>query len=253
MTMPAIEKLGPSTLNRKWRLEVNTGTTDAPVWTPVRGRSEFQPTQEPTMQDDSDMDSDGWKSQSVTAQAWGATFKVFRKVDNVDETTYDAGQEYLRLAANEMGVDNSVEVRWYEGAPGGPRVEAYQGDAAVSWSPDGGGMDGFDVVTVTLAGQGRRTSIAHPYPNAATAPTVSSLDPVGGALAGGTLVTIHGSHFTAATAVKFGATDAGDFNVVDDSRIEAVSPAGSAGPVDVTVTTAAGTSATSAATKFTYA
>lgn len=165
MTMPAIEKLGPSTLNRKWRLEVDTtGGSATPTWVAIRGRSEFQPTQEPTMQDDSDMDSEGWKSQSVTAQSWGLTFKVFRKVDNTDETTYDAGQEFLRLAAAQMGVDNSVHVRWYEAAPGGPRVEAYEGDAAVSWSPDGGGMDGFDVVTVTLAGQGKRDAIAHPYP-----------------------------------------------------------------------------------------
>lgn len=168
MTMPAIEKLGPSTLNRKWRLEVQTGTdatTQAPTWTPVRGRSEFQPGQEPTLQDDSDFDSDGWKSQSVTAQAWSLSFKVFRKT-TTDGTAYDAGQEFLRLAAGEMGVDNSVHVRYFEAEPGGPRVEAYEGDAAVSWSPDGGGMDAFDVVSVTLTGQGKRAAIAHPFPTA---------------------------------------------------------------------------------------
>lgn len=165
MTVPAIEQLGPSTLNRKWRLDVQTGqdaTTQEPIWTPVRGRTEFQSAQEPTLQDDSDMDGDGWKSQSVTAQAWSLAFKLARKVDPSDETTYDAGQEALRLAANEMGVENAVHVRWYEMAPGGPRVEAYEGDAAVSWSPDGGGMDAFDFVSVTLTGQGRRVQIAHP-------------------------------------------------------------------------------------------
>lgn len=169
MTMPAIEKLGPTTLNRKWRLEVQTGvdtTTQEPVWTPVRGRSEFQPAVEPTLQEDSDFDSEGYKSQSVTALSWSLAFKVFRKVDAADETTYDAGQEFLRLAAAQMGVDNSVHVRWFEAAPGGPRVEAYEGDAAVSWSPDGGGMDAFDVVSVTLTGQGKRDEIAHPYPGA---------------------------------------------------------------------------------------
>lgn len=165
MTVPAIEQLGPSTLNRKWRLEVQTGvdtTTQEPVWTPVRGRTEFQPAQEPTLQDDSDMDGDGYKSQTVTAQQWSLAFKVVRKVDSADETTYDPGQEALRLAANEMGVENSVHVRWYEMAPGGPRVEAYEGNAAVSWSPDGGGMDALDMVSVTLTGQGKRQQIAHP-------------------------------------------------------------------------------------------
>lgn len=257
MSMPAIEKLGPTTLNRKWRLDVNTGTAAAPIWTPVRGRSDFQPAQDPTLQEDSDFDSDGWKSQSVTAQAWSLNFKVFRKVDASSPTAYDAGQEFLRLAAAQMGVANSVTVRWYEGTTGsGPRVEAYQGTATVSWSPDGGGMDGFDTVSVALTGQGARLSITHPYPNTAAAPVVGSLAPAGGGIAGGTLVVINGSRFTGVTgaaSVKFGTTNATDYTVVSDSRIDAVAPAHAAGQVDVTVTNGTGTSATSAGSKYTYA
>lgn len=162
MTVPAVEQLGATTLNRMWRVEVNTGDDTTPVWTPVRGRTEFQPAQEPTLQDDSDFDGDGWKSQTVTAQAWSLAFKVARKVDETDNTTYDAGQEALRLASNEMGVANDVHVRWYELDPDGPRVEAYEGHAAVSWSPDGGAMDALNLVSVTLTGKGRREQIAHP-------------------------------------------------------------------------------------------
>jgi hypothetical protein len=55
------------------------------------------------------------------------------------------------------------------------------------------------------------------------------------------------------TTVSFGENAASDVNVVSPTQITAVSPAGSAGVVDVTVTTATGKSATSTADKFTYA
>jgi uncharacterized protein YkwD len=81
---------------------------------------------------------------------------------------------------------------------------------------------------------------------------VTSISPNGGPLAGGTTVTIDGGGFTNATSVKFGTSAAASFAVVNDSVITAVSPVHAAGMVDVTVTTAAGTSATSAADQFTY-
>lgn len=158
---PEVEPLGAATLNRDWRLEVNTGTTAVPVWTVVRGRTDFSPSLDTTLQDDSDMDSEGYKSQTVTALAWALTTKVVRKATLDDPPTYDPGQEKLRLAAQEMGPANSVEVRWMK--LGAVRTEAYKGFAAVAWAPDGGGMDGLDTATVTLTGQGQRTAIAHPY------------------------------------------------------------------------------------------
>ena len=83
-------------------------------------------------------------------------------------------------------------------------------------------------------------------------PAVSALSPAAGPAAGGTLVTISGSGFTGATAVKFGSAAATLFNVVSDSGISAVAPPGQAGSVDVTVTGPTGTSAISAGDKFTY-
>ena len=82
-------------------------------------------------------------------------------------------------------------------------------------------------------------------------PTVSSLGPSGGPVAGGTSVTIGGSGFTGASAVDFGTMPASSFTVNSDSSITTTAPAGS-GTVDVTVSTAAGTSATSTADQFTY-
>ena len=56
-----------STLARDWALQVNTGTAAEPNWIFVRGLSQFAPQSTPTMQDDSDIDNEGYKSQIATA------------------------------------------------------------------------------------------------------------------------------------------------------------------------------------------
>lgn len=88
--------------------------------------------------------------------------------------------------------------------------------------------------------------------SAAGQPVVTGISPAAGPVGGGTTVTITGSGFTAASAVSFGSVAAASFTVVSDTQITAGSPAGSAGAVHVTVVTAAGTSKTVAADKFTY-
>ncbi len=84
------------------------------------------------------------------------------------------------------------------------------------------------------------------------APSVTSVDPNTGSTAGGTAVTITGTNFTGATGVTFGATLATSFVVNSATSITATSPAEATGTVDVTVTTAGGTSATSSADQFSY-
>ena len=84
------------------------------------------------------------------------------------------------------------------------------------------------------------------------APTVTGVSPTSGSAAGGTQVTITGTSFTGAKGVKFGGTAATNVSVNSDTSITATAPAGQAGPVDVTVTTPGGTSATSSADQFTY-
>jgi hypothetical protein len=64
-------------------------------------------------------------------------------------------------------------------------------------------------------------------------------------------VTITGTGFTGATAVKFGSTNATSFTVNSETSIIAVSPKGK-GTVDVMVTTPAGTTPTSPADQFTF-
>ena len=82
-------------------------------------------------------------------------------------------------------------------------------------------------------------------------PTVASVNPNTGPTSGGTSITITGTNFSGATAVRFGSNAAASFTVNSATQITATSPAG-IGTVDVTVTTAGGTSATSTADQFTY-
>ncbi len=84
-----------------------------------------------------------------------------------------------------------------------------------------------------------------------SAPTVSGINPSSGPAGGGTVVTITGTNLSRATGVKFGTTAGTGLTVNSGTSIMVTSPAGT-GTVDVTVTTAGGTSATSAADKFTY-
>jgi hypothetical protein len=69
---------------------------------------------------------------------------------------------------------------------------------------------------------------------------ITNVSPSRGPTAGGTIVIISGSGFTAATQVVFGAVAAPAFVIHSDTLIQATSPAGAAGVVDVTVVTAGG-------------
>ncbi|WP_205746406.1 IPT/TIG domain-containing protein [Dyella amyloliquefaciens] len=113
------------------------------------------------------------------------------------------------------------------------------------------GSAGTVDVTVTTAGGTSAISASDRF-TYVVAPTVTSISPTWGVLAGGTTVTITGTDFTAATAVRFGSTAASSFTVNSPTSITATSPAASAGTVHVTVTTAGGTSAASAADQYTY-
>lgn len=160
MTLPVRTPLGGSTLNRKWYLDVSEdgGTT----WVPVMGLTEFQPTTEATLQDDSDFDSEGFRSSTKTASAWGITGTVRRGVKPGATPVYDPGQEIIREAADAMGVANVLRVRFYEMEEEGPRVLAYQGDVATDWTDNGGDMAANSTAGFTLTGRGRRTKITHP-------------------------------------------------------------------------------------------
>jgi hypothetical protein len=83
-------------------------------------------------------------------------------------------------------------------------------------------------------------------------PTVASVSPGSGPTTGGTRVTVTGSNFTPASSVAFGSTAATSVTVQSSTSLTAVTPAEAAGSVDVTVTTADGTSPISSADTFSF-
>jgi hypothetical protein len=87
---------------------------------------------------------------------------------------------------------------------------------------------------------------------AAPPPTVTKVTPKTGPTSGKTAVTITGTGFEAPASVKFGATPATEVAVKSSTSITAIAPAGTAGTVNVTVTTSAGTSAINKKDHFKY-
>ena len=105
----------------------------------------------------------------------------------------------------------------------------------------GGGTDIHQVQNVSIT--------AGPPP---PTPKITSISPSSGPSTGGTTVTITGSGLLSAAAPKFGANPATDYLVQNDTVVTATAPVGTLGTVDITVTTAGGTTAISAADKYTY-
>lgn len=97
-----------------------------------------------------------------------------------------------------------------------------------------------------------RATLAADLGFSSTTPIVSGVTPAAGPLAGGTSVTISGVNLNGATAVDFGGNAATSFTVNSSAQITATSPAGSAGTVNITVTTPNGTSSTNNNDQFLY-
>ncbi|MGO9196536.1 MAG: beta strand repeat-containing protein [Acidimicrobiales bacterium] len=122
----------------------------------------------------------------------------------------------------------------------------------VAASPSGSGT--VDVTVTTSLGTSR-TGTADEFSylvGRAASPTVAAVSPYVGTE--GTVVTVTGTSLSGAKSVHFGSTAATSYTVDSDNSITATAPAGSVtgSPIDVTVTTRSGTSATSSADNFTY-
>ena len=110
------------------------------------------------------------------------------------------------------------------------------------------GPAGPTVVSVTTTGGTASLPAAFTY--IPPAPTLTSVAPTEGPVAGGTVITLTGTNFTAGATVTVGGNPATAVVVNSSTSITGTTPAGPAGPADVSVTTAGGTASLPAA--FTY-
>jgi hypothetical protein len=248
-----------STLSRKWVLEVNTGTVASPIWTTVKGLNEYTFTPgDPNLEDDNVYEDLGFTGQTKTALSTKGEAKIMRRTLPTDVTTYDPGQEKLRVLSNLLGPTGVAYCRTYD-RDGGP--EAYTFFAEVSWSPEGGSPTDLESITITLTGKGAPTLITNPNAPALALPSITSLTPATGPAAGGTLVIIRGDNFkdrngvtvvTLAAHVTFGGTNATSYSVLDRQTIAAVAPAHAAGSVQTVVTNTTGASPNTTADDYLY-
>ncbi|MFE9232055.1 phage tail tube protein [Cellulosimicrobium funkei] len=226
----------------EWGLDLNLGTTGSPSWQPVRRMSAWAPSYPPTNQDAATYDDLGAENTDITGRSFAGSFTV---QGNQSDTTglYLPEVESLLAADRSIGQGAVREVRWYnKPATGVPNPNgAGQAFVTVAVTRQNTGNAEIEVFNVTLTGKGKFTPIANPFAGwDATEPVLAAITP--DAAAAGELVTLTGSGLLGATAVKFGTAPATEFVVANGATIIAQMPAGSAGVVNVTVTTPGGES-----------
>ncbi|QMV84095.1 hypothetical protein HW450_06780 [Corynebacterium hindlerae] len=146
-----------STLARENALQVKNkkGT-----WVFVRGLSKIAPKFEGSMQDDTDIDGEGYGSQISTGLKYTIAVEGKRKGKTAKgKFTQDEGQLILRDAGRGMGFDNVIEARTWrtDGVD-----EAFEAAFTVEYADGEGGIEDLDTFTATLMSRGKPKRIQVP-------------------------------------------------------------------------------------------
>ena len=205
-------------------------------WTGGSGNhySFFWASQDPTRDDAAANRTIG---NSVLAIAWGVKVRVVGPGAASTSYVIQSGIDHLYEGAPTVGLPAGSR----EGTGGRLRAIPSNGDAvwATGHTLSDAQLDAYPPPFM---------DVTPPPP----APSITAISPVSGSTAGGTILTITGTGFTGATSVKFGLTNASSFTVNSSTSITATAPVHTAGAVFVTVTTPDGTSASVAASSFTF-
>ncbi|MEJ6549835.1 hypothetical protein PQI66_09795 [Corynebacterium sp. USCH3] len=156
-----------STLARDWAVQVDLafGTSDSEDanWAFVRGLSQFAPSFTPGMQDDSDIDSEGYGSQIATTIAAKFEGQGRRKGKTAEGNfKQDPGQAYVRRVGRKMGLGNVLRARCWrtDGVD-----EGYEGLFSVEYTETAGANDALDEFSFSMQSRGKPTEI-HPVESA---------------------------------------------------------------------------------------
>jgi hypothetical protein len=231
----------------------NPASPVAAVWQTLRRISAVAPGLTPVTASAQTYDDFGAPNDQKTSEAWTLAFSI--QVNRLASGAYAPEVEQLKTYTepSAIGTLASAHVRWYDKPASGTANsgDAYEGYGTVSIERGNTDTSGVGTWNVTITGQGARTKIVNPFAGwAAVVPLLSTALPT--AVAVGGLVTITGSGFSSvvgAAGVKFNAINATSYVVVDNTKIVAVMPAGTAGSAPVIVTSPAGASSPLAYTR----
>ena len=143
-----------STLARDWALQVDIANdAESPEWVYVRGLSQFAPQVTPGMQDDSDIDSEGYTSQIATTLT--ATFEGQGKRKGKTAQgafAQDPGQAHIRAVGREMGLRNVLRARCWrtDGVDDG-----YEGQFSIEYTETAGSNEALDEFSFTMQSRGK--------------------------------------------------------------------------------------------------
>ena len=163
-------------------------------------------------------------------------------------------------------IEDKIEITW-DSAPGATGYNIYRNDSAVrigSTSENGATtFSDFSAASATnysyfvRATNGGKSLISDPSPSvdglrgtSVPTPSITSVNPNTGVLAGGTLITITGTNLTSASAVTIGGVSATSVTVLSPTQITAITPNSTAGTKAVAVSTPGGSASLAGA--FTY-
>jgi parallel beta-helix repeat protein len=185
-------------------------------------------------------DSNG---QSVTASK-AFTFAASVPALQITTSSLPAGTVGSSYSAGLAATGGSPPYSWgtIAGAlPNGLQLSSTTG--AINGTPSAPGSFSF-TARVTDANTATSSAALSLSVSAPAAPTISTVVPASGPIAGGTAVTISGANFRTGDTVLFGSGTASAVQVVSSSQIQSITPAESAGLVSVTVQDSSGQKAT---------
>jgi hypothetical protein len=196
-------------------------------------------------------------SQNSPSVYFWVFYEGFKPGDSVTATWTFQGKQYATLTQQVGGNYGIINATFTEPTSGwvlGTHTITVTGDG-VQNSTTFEIING-NTVTAPLPFETTSSGQISPTPSTSSGPTVTGVSPNSGPISGGTSVTITGSGFTGATAVKFSDYTATNVKVNSDTSITVTSPPSTEGSlygiVDVDVITPIGTSSNSQADWFTY-
>jgi len=122
-------------LARDWVTEINTGTEETPVWTPIGGVETLTFSQDKEDADDTDFNSQGWAEHMVVQRSNSLTLEG-KYMEDPQTGERDPGQEAVEQAGEAIGYDSLKQFRLT--SPGGT-VRTFK--ASVLIGDIGGGLN----------------------------------------------------------------------------------------------------------------